>query len=170
MSTLSAPLYTGTQISYFLVCPTKLWLFSHNVTMESSSDLVEMGRFLHETSYPRERKNVIIDHIGIDFIRKGDQITIHEVKKSKKLEEAHRYQVYYYINYLQAVLGIPDVDGVLDYPLIRKREHLMLTDDIRLELEEILRGIHETVSLPYPPPPVRKTYCKNCAYYEFCWV
>ncbi len=170
MPILGAPLFTGTQISYSLVCSTKLWLFSNNVTMEFSSDLVGMGRFIHETSYSRERKNVIIDRIGIDFVKKGDRITIHEVKKSKKLDEAHRYQVYYYIHYLQAVLGIQDVDGMLDYPEMRKREHLTLTDDIRVDLERILRNIAETIRLPRPPPPVKKTYCKKCAYFEFCWV
>lgn len=170
MPILEAPVFTGTQISYSLICSTKLWLFSHNITMESSSDLVGMGRFIHETSYTRERKNVIIDRIGIDFIKKGDRITIHEVKKSRKLEEAHRYQVYYYIYYLQTVLGIPDADGMLDYPEIRKREHLTLTDDIRADLERTLRGVRETVELRHPPPPVKKTYCKKCAYYEFCWV
>jgi len=170
MTDLKAPLFTGTQINYFLVCSTKLWLFSNNVTMESSSDLVGMGRFIHESSYPRERKNVIINSIGIDFVKKGDQITIHEVKKSEKLEEAHRYQVYYYIYYLQEVFGIRDVDGVLDYPALRKREHLTLTDDVREELERILWGIEEVVRLPQPPLPVKKPYCKKCAYYEFCWV
>jgi CRISPR-associated exonuclease Cas4 len=147
MPSLDAPLFTGTQISYSLVCSTKLWLFSHNMTMESSSDIVGMGRFIHETSYAREKKNVIIDRIGIDFIKKGDLITIHEVKKSKKLEEAHRYQVYYYIYYLQTVLGIPDVDGMLDYPELRKRERLTLTDEIRADLEQTLRTIGEIVAL-----------------------
>lgn len=170
MPILQAPLFTGTQINYSLVCLTKLWLFSHNVTMESSSDLVGMGRFIHETSYSRERKNVIIGRIGIDFVKKGDRITIHEVKKSRKFEEAHRYQVYYYIYYLQVALGIPNVDGMLDYPEIRKREHLTLTDDIRAELEQILREIEETVQLRHPPPRVRGTHCKKCAYYELCWV
>jgi len=170
MPSLDAPLFTGTQISYSLVCSTKLWLFSHNMTMESSSDIVGMGRFIHETSYAREKKNVIIDRIGIDFIKKGDLITIHEVKKSKKLEEAHRYQVYYYIYYLQTVLGIPDVDGMLDYPELRKRERLTLTDEIRADLEQTLRTIGEIVALRHPPPPVKKTYCKKCAYFEFCWV
>jgi CRISPR-associated exonuclease Cas4 len=96
--------FTGTQVNYSLICLTKLWLFSHNVTMESSSDLVAMGQFIHETSYSRERKDVVIGRIGIDFVKKGDRITVHEVKKSKRFEKAHRYQVYYYIYYLQVVL------------------------------------------------------------------
>ncbi len=172
MSFAQAPplLFTGTQVNYYLICPTKLWLFSHNVTMERSSDLVGMGRFIHETSYSREKKNVIVDRIGIDFVKKGDGITIHEVKKSKKLEQAHRYQLYYYLYYLQEVLGIPDVDGVLDYPLIRQRERLVLTDGVKEEIERMLREIGEIVQLPQSPPPVKKPYCRKCAYYELCWV
>ncbi|MFY9194543.1 MAG: CRISPR-associated protein Cas4 [Methanoculleus sp.] len=170
MPILQSPPFTGTQVNYSLICLTKLWLFSHNVTMESSSDLVAMGQFIHETSYSRERKDVVIGRIGIDFVKKGDRITVHEVKKSKRFEKAHRYQVYYYIYYLQVVLGIPDVDGMLDYPKIRKQEHLTLTDDIREELEQILHRIEKTVQLQHPPPPVRGGHCKKCAYYELCWV
>jgi len=166
----SLPLFTGTQISYLLVCPTKLWLFSHNITMERSSDLVGLGRLIHEMSYSREKKNVILDHIGIDFVKKGDGITINEVKKSKKLEVAHRYQLYYYIYYLQEVLGIPAVDGVLDYPLLRKRERLVLTDGVKSEIERMLREIDEIVRRPEPPRPVRSPYCRRCAYFELCWV
>ncbi len=169
---LSAPdLFTGTQVNYFFVCPTKLWLFSHRITMESSSDLVGMGRFIHETSYARERKDVIIDdRIGIDFIKKGDGITVHEVKKSRALEKAHKYQLYYYLYYLAKVKGIPHVDGILDYPASRERVALTLTEDICQEIELVLQRIQEILKLPLPPDPEKKFYCRKCAYFEFCWV
>jgi len=44
---------TGTHISYYLVCHRKLWLFSHEIRMEHTSDLVSEGRLIHETSYPQ---------------------------------------------------------------------------------------------------------------------
>ena len=127
MDISSQGLFTGTQVNYYIICTTKLWLFAHHITMESGSDLVAMGRFIHETSYEREKKDVIIDNrIGIDFIKTGDTITVHEVKKSKKLERAHRYQLLYYIYYLMTVKGLPKVDGVLDYPESRERVHVEL--------------------------------------------
>ncbi|HOS81854.1 MAG TPA: CRISPR-associated protein Cas4 [Methanolinea sp.] len=167
---LSRVQLTGTQINYYFVCPTKLWLFSHNISQESSSELVGMGKFVHESSYSRENKNIIMDRIGIDFFKKGEGITIHEIKKSKKLEQAHRYQLYYYIYYLQEILDIPNVDGLLDYPLIRKRERLMLTDEVKKEIERILLEVNEIVKQPQSPPPIEKPYCRKCAYFELCWV
>lgn len=171
MDISSQGLFTGTQVNYYIICTTKLWLFAHHITMESGSDLVAMGRFIHETSYEREKKDVIVDNrIGIDFIKTGDTITVHEVKKSRKLERAHRYQLLYYIYYLMTVKGLPKVDGVLDYPESRERVHVELTDAARIELEEILSAIPGIISLPSPPQPEKKTYCRKCAYMEFCWV
>ncbi|HNX17323.1 MAG TPA: CRISPR-associated protein Cas4 [Methanoregula sp.] len=167
----SQGLFTGTQVNYYVICPTKLWLFTHRITMESGSDLVAMGRFIHETSYEREKKDVIIDNkVGIDFIKSGDTITVHEVKKSKKMERAHRYQLLYYIYYLATVKGLPKVDGILDYPESRERVHVELTSASRVELEGILSAIPEIICLESPPPPEKKTYCRKCAYMEFCWV
>jgi len=36
-------LVRGTQINYYFVCKTKLWLFSHHIQMEQESDVVELG-------------------------------------------------------------------------------------------------------------------------------
>ena len=43
--------YTGTQVNYYLICKRKLWLFSRGLEMEEISDLVLLGRFLHERGY-----------------------------------------------------------------------------------------------------------------------
>ncbi|MEM3489504.1 MAG: Dna2/Cas4 domain-containing protein, partial [Nitrososphaerota archaeon] len=32
--------FTGTQVNYYFVCKRKLWFFSHNIELESDSDLV----------------------------------------------------------------------------------------------------------------------------------
>ena len=45
---------TGTTINYLHVCPRKLWFFQNHIEMEHTSDLVSMGRLLHEESYSRE--------------------------------------------------------------------------------------------------------------------
>ena len=171
MNPADTGLFTGTQVNYYFICITKLWLFSHRITMEQTSDLVAMGKFIHETSYEREKKDVIIDNrIGIDFIKTGEKITVHEVKKTKKMEKSHKYQLYYYLWYLSEVKGIPDVEGVLDYPASRERVELTLNDAIRSEMKTILDAIKTIVAQPYPPEPVKKPICRKCAYFDFCWV
>jgi len=164
-------LFTGTQVNYYFICTTKLWLFSHRITMEHTSELVAMGRFVHETSYEREKKDLIIDNrIGIDFIKNGEMITVHEVKKSRKMENSHKYQLYYYLWYLNEVKGISNVDGVLDYPESRERIILTLNDGVKTEIRKILDAINSIVTQSSPPVPKKKQICRKCAYFDFCWV
>jgi len=39
---------TGVMMNYFHVCHTELWYFAHDVEMEHTSDLVDLGRLMHE--------------------------------------------------------------------------------------------------------------------------
>jgi len=160
---------TGTQINYYLICPTKLWLFTHRITMEDESEEVQIGKYIHETSYAREKKNVIIDDkIALDIVRQGDKLVICEVKKSMKLDKAHLYQLYYYLYYLHKIKGIEEVEGLLLYPEQRKREEIELTEAKTHELEKMLSEINRIIKSPQMPKPMRKPYCRSCAYFEFC--
>ena len=156
---------TGVKIAYYYICHTKLWLFSHNITMEKESELVELGKLIHEKSYAGHRE-VQIGDISIDFIRKGDKIEVHDIKKSKKMEKAHRRQVLYYLYYLKK-RGV-QAEGVIDYPKLRRRERVLLTPEDEVIMEEILKDIRRIVDGPMPKPR-RKSICKKCAYYEFCF-
>ncbi len=163
--------FTGTQINYYIVCPTKLWLFSHHINMENENENVQIGKYIHEKSYNQEKKNIIIDgEISVDLIRKGEKIIVCEVKKSMKLKKAHLYQLYYYLYYLKKIKGIENVEGLLLYPLQKQKEVVKITDQIISEIEEILIKINKIVNDSEIPPPVKKPYCRKCAYFEFCWV
>ena len=48
----------GTQINYYFICKTKLWLFSHNIQLEQSEN-VKLGKILHEDSFKREKEYLI---------------------------------------------------------------------------------------------------------------
>ena len=76
----------GIQVNYYFICKTKLWLFSHNLTMENESDLVKLGRLLHLDVFEREQKEIHIGSIAIDAIKKGDILEIREVKKNVEIE------------------------------------------------------------------------------------
>ncbi|MDI6886579.1 MAG: CRISPR-associated protein Cas4 [archaeon] len=163
--------FSGTQVNYFMVCKTKLWLFSHFVTMEQSSDLVSYSKFVHETSYGAQKKEIVIDNrIAIDFVQKGDTLILHEVKKGKRLEKAHRYQLLYYLYYLKELKGMEKVGGEIDYPLLRKKEKVALTEDVKEEIKSILNEIQKVIALPEPPQPSYLKICRKCAYFEFCFV
>ena len=162
---------SGTQVNYFIICKTKLWLFSHFVTMEHSCDLVSYGKLVHETSYGEKKHEIVIDdRIAIDFIHKGDTVILHEVKKGKRMEKAHRYQLLYYLYYLNELKGMENVEGEIDYPLLRKKEHIVLTENLKEEIKNILNGIKEVIAMPEPPKPAYLRICRKCAYFEFCFV
>ena len=163
-------IFTGTQINYYVICPTKLWLFSHFATMEHGSDLVLLGRILQESSYQWVKKDLMIDQrITIDFVKKGDKLILHEVKKSSKMEKAHIMQLLYYIYYLKKLKGIEKAEGRIDYPKQRKVVRIELTEEKEREIERILKDIKRIVSLKNPPKPVYKKYCRKCSYFEFCF-
>jgi len=77
--------YTGTQINYYFVCHRKLWLFTRDIRFENENEYVQLGRLIDENSYKRNKKQIEIGKIKIDFIdNKG---VIHEVKKSNRIEK-----------------------------------------------------------------------------------
>ncbi len=60
---------TGTEFNYYHLCKRKLWLFSHGIQMEHTSDNVLLGKLIDEHSYPRQKKEIMIDGvIKIDFL------------------------------------------------------------------------------------------------------
>lgn len=161
---------TGTQLSYYFTCHRKLWLFSNGIQMEHNSELVQMGKLIHETSYserPERYQEVEIGPVKIDFYDKRNKV-IHEVKKSDKLEESHRWQVKYYI-FLMEQAGLVGVTGLLEYPKLRHTEEVLLTDRDRKDLESIIVNIGKITSSDSCPSLVKLGICKNCSYYDFCY-
>ena len=146
---------TGVMVYYYFVCRRKLWYFDRDLNMESNSELVGMGKLIDETSYGRERKSIMIDEtINIDFMK--DWKIIHEVKKSRKIDIASKWQLKYYIWTLRN-RGVEIEKGILDYPVIRKREDIYLDESEEEELLEVLSDIEKILDRNLPPDMI-KTY------------
>ena len=162
---------TGTHINYYYVCKRKLWLFHHNVQMEQHSDLVKMGKLIHETSYPHRStkyEEIELEGIKIDFYDPRNKV-VHEIKKTGSYEEAHSWQLKYYLSIMEKH-GIKGVTGILEYPASRERNQVVLSDSDREHLswvrEEILR-----IASRNDCPEIHKTKgCRSCAYHDFCFV
>ena len=163
----------GTEVHYYVLCPRKLWWFSHGLEQEHVGDgvgaqAVEMGQTLHRESYPnRSRKDVLIDDLlRLDFTAHG---AVQEVKKSRGGQRASLFQLLYYLYYLKHEKGV-ETHGVLEYPKERRRQEVSLTPDLEAEVERVLDGIQETRARPTPPPvPAPMPICKKCAYQDLCW-
>jgi CRISPR-associated exonuclease Cas4 len=159
---------TGTEVNYYVVCRRKLWLFSHHLELEKSNDRVALGALLHETSYPRlTKREVLIDSlIKIDILEGVGKVL--EVKYSRKMAEAARLQVLYYLYYLKRK-GLVGLTGELRFPRQRRIEQVFLTEEAEQEVEAALGEIANLKKLPAPPQAEWTPICRSCAYAEFCW-
>jgi CRISPR-associated exonuclease Cas4 len=162
-------LINGTQINYYFICKTKLWLFSHNIQMEQESDNVKLGKTLHENSYKKENEVLIDNLINVDFIKNNNPIEIHEVKKTQSMKRSHEFQLLYYIYYLKNEKGLNNIVGYLNYPENRKKIKIELTDEKEKELKDVLEDINNIINSNIPKPK-KSRICRKCAYFEFCFA
>ncbi|MCD8089155.1 MAG: CRISPR-associated protein Cas4 [Clostridiales bacterium] len=159
---------TGLMVYYYAVCKRKLWYFYNSIDMEQNSGNVYIGKLLDENTYKREEKHINIDNvINVDFIKK--QGIIHEVKKSRKIEEASILQVKYYLYYLKQ-RGVDGITGKIDYPLLKESVEVILTKEDEAEIENILSEIRKITSEDKPPVYKGKRICRSCAYFDLCGI
>lgn len=162
---------TGTHFNYYYVCKRKLWLFANGINMEHSSELVAEGKLIHETAYPQRSERyeeLEIDGCKIDFYDARNRV-VHEIKKSDKVEKAHEWQVKYYLFVLESN-GIEGATGILEYPTLRQTERVELTDDDREAITKMKTEITRIIEAENCPPVINAKLCRNCSYYEFCYV
>lgn len=162
---------TGTHFNYYQVCKRKLWLFANGINMEQVSDLIFEGKLIHEDSYPQRSANyeeIELDGIKVDYYDAKRKV-IHEIKKSNKVEDAHEWQLKYYI-YVFEQNGIEEVTGILEYPILRKTKDVILSGIDRKQIVEIIADIQNIISNDICPSLQKKGICKNCSYFEFCYT
>lgn len=159
---------TGVMVYYYFVCKRKLWYFYNEIAMEQNNDNVKIGKLIDEESYSRNEKHININNIiNIDYIYK-DKI-LHEVKKSRKIEEASIMQVKYYLYFLY-IHGIKDMKGRIDYPLLKQNLDVSLENDDIKNFEKIITEIKTIVNTPVPGKAIKRNICKECSYNDICFI
>ena len=164
---------TGTQINYYAVCHRKLWLFSRGVEMERENEAVQIGKLLDSSTYAREEKAIKLDdRIVLDWAeleRDADGTTlVHEVKKGRSVEAAHRLQMLLYLSILREK-GVR-ARGQIDYPLLKRSDKVELSPAAEAELQAALEHAARIIEAPDVPPRLpKKSFCEKCAYFELCW-
>ncbi len=159
---------TGVMIYYYFVCKRKLWYFVHEINMENENENVMLGKLLDENSYQRDDKHINIDNvINIDFIKEHKEL--HEIKKSRAIEEAGVWQVKYYLYYLKQ-RGAAGLKARIDYPLLKKNLVVELTEEDEKRLDEVIREIVTTKAQTRPPQFASLKICAKCAYHDLCFI
>lgn len=161
---------TGTLIWYYYCCPREVWLMVHQINPDEDDANMDLGRFIHENTYDRDKqKEISIGHIKLDIVRQDkDGLVIGEVKKSSKYLQSARMQLAFYLRELKS-RGI-EAKGELLFPKEKRKEEVELTSELEHELDVAAREI-ESIAQQDTPPLLRKiSLCRNCAYKEFCWA
>ncbi len=162
---------SATLINLYHVCKRECWLHANGITMEHTSDVVAEGKLIGESTYTRRASKYTELDLGIakiDFYDPKERI-VHEVKKSNKLDEAHRWQVKYYL-YLMEKAGIEGAHGLLEYPKLRQTEEVWLSETDRQYLQELVVQIAALIEQENCPPRLtKKGICRKCSYFDFCW-
>jgi CRISPR-associated exonuclease Cas4 len=148
-----------------------MWLHANEIRFEDTSEDVAMGKLIEDTTYLYRNSNyeqIEFEGIKIDFYDHKNRV-IHETKKSPKFEHTHIWQIKYYIYVLQKN-GIEGITGILEYPTERKTHKITLEEDDIKEIEKISAEILDIIGDGSCPPRIKSDRCKNCSYYEFCYV
>ena len=167
-----AALINATLVNLYHVCRREMYLHHHGIRMEHTSDVVYEGKLIGENTYPdRAAKNtqLELDGIKIDYYDAKTN-TVHETKKSDKMEQAHLAQVRYYL-YVLHRNGIEGARGIIEYPTLRQRQQLEFDPEQDIPLiEGWLSDIEQILAQEECPPVINKSICKNCSYYDYCYV
>ncbi len=168
----------ATLINLYHVCKRECWLHANGINMEHTSDVVYDGKLLHESSYPQraeryEEMLISTEYEGVTLLGQIDYYdarnnTVHETKRSDKVEEAHTRQLKFYL-WLLELNGVEGASGLLEYPKLRKTDEVYLTDEDREMMKKSIVEIVKLIENENCPPTINAKICKSCSYFDFCY-
>lgn len=168
----------ATLVNLYRVCPRECWLHANGINMEHTSDLVKDGKLIEEESYLQRSERYTQIELSaeyesftltgkVDYFDTRDKV-VHETKRSNKVEAAHLWQVKFYLWVLK-LNGIEADKGTIEYPRLRTREEVYVTDEDIDYLKQTIQDIAELINSPTCPPLIHAKICKSCSYFEFCY-
>lgn len=160
---------TGSAVLSLTVCEREAWLIAHQIEPDQSNPYLEVGRFIHQESYPKRGiREVSLPGMKIDMIFQQGKVTIvGEIKKSSKFLEGARMQLLYYLYELEK-RGVK-ASGKIMIPRERKQVEVRLGETEKEELERFLEKAERILSLPKVPERKKTGFCRKCGYELFCW-
>lgn len=169
----------ATLVNLYRVCPRECWLHANGINMEHTSDLVKDGKLIEEESYQQRSERyaqieLSAEYEGVILTGKIDyfdtrDLVVHETKRSNKVEAAHLWQVKFYL-WLLELNNIEAEKGIIEYPRLRIREEVYLTEEEKKYLKQTVEEIAELVNNSTCPPVINAKICKSCSYHDFCYV
>lgn len=159
----------GTLINYYFHCKRQCYLHGNKLNLEDNSELVKIGKAMHEEKAKGKNSEIEIDHIKIDKLSK-EYVT--EVKKSDADVEAAKWQLLYYLKVLKSkgVVRKGKLEIVEKNTTEKSVIIVELNEKEEEELERYVQEIEEMINSDEIPERMDKNTCKKCAYYEYCYI
>ena len=160
---------TGTLINYYFHCKRQCYLFGNNINMEDNSELVKIGKAMHERRQVKGKSELVVDNVKIDKI---DGEYLIEYKKSNSDINACRWQLLYYLKILKSK-GINKKGKLICFEKKSKESKIlevMLTKELENELTLIENKINNLIGEDKVPGLIKKSNCKKCSYYSYCYI
>lgn len=159
----------GTLINYYFHCKRQCYLHGNKMNLEDNSEIVKIGKAIHEEKLRGSDSEIAIDNIKLDKLTK-DYLT--EVKKSDADIDAATWQILYYLKVLKGK-GISR-KGKLEFVEKKKSKKktliIELTSEKEAELNDHIVEIRKLMASNEIPERLNKASCKKCAYYEYCYI
>lgn len=159
----------GTLINYFVHCKRQCYLHGNRLNMEDNSELVKVGKALHDVRNDEHDKEIEIENIKVDKLTRDYLI---EVKKSDADQEAAKWQLLFYLSVLKSK-GIVRKGKLQIMEKNKSKVKTMvleLSEENEKELREMSDEIGALIAGEAIPPVLNKASCKKCAYYEYCYI
>lgn len=157
---------TGQNLFYYNRCKRQLWISMHHINMEIYNEDVGIGKLIEDTTYQRrgeKHKQVLLENIKVDFIDTKKKV-LHETKKSSKNIESGIMQMKFY---LYTIGG--SYTGLIEVPTERFKQVVILTDDDKKEIENIISDINIIYNDKCPAIEKDITSCEKCSFFDFCY-
>ncbi len=151
--------FTGTLIKNYFHCKRQALLYYYGINFYS--ELTRLGKLKHIEQGSDE---IVLGEIKLDKINDKEVI---EFKKTSSNIEGTKNQLLFYLYKLKEK-GINRIGRLKD--LTYKDEHQLELDEEKIKntLKEIKEFIENT-----DKAPERKKYkreCKQCSFFDYCWV
>lgn len=159
----------GTLINYYFHCKRQCYLHGNRLNLEDNSEIVSIGRALHEERQNNKNTEIEIDNVKIDKLTK-EYLT--EVKKSDADVEAAKWQLLFYLKVLKGkgIIRKGKLEFIEKNKTKKKTVIIELNEEEENKLDEYVKEIENLLNKDEIPKVINEAKCKKCAYYEYCYI
>ena len=146
------------------------YLHGNRLNLEDESENVKIGKALHEEKYKDDKNSEIaIGNIRLDKLT-AKYLT--ETKKSDADLVAAKWQLLYYLKILKSkgIIRKGRIEVIEKNKQNKSFIEVELTEIEEKELDKIVIKIKELLENDEIPLVLKKSKCKKCAYYAYCYI